>query len=53
CPECDHKREIARPCHEACMRCPFCGKRFPLEQFISQADEAMERFLEGLYFDRI
>jgi len=27
--------------------------RFPLEQFISQADEAMERFLEGLYFDRI
>ena len=35
------------------MRCPFCGKRFPLERFISQADEAMERFLEGLYVDRI
>lgn len=41
CPECDHKLEIARTCHEAFMRCPFCGKRFPLEQFISQADEAM------------
>lgn len=53
CPECDHKLEIARTCHEAFMRCPFCGKRFPLEQFISQADEAMERFLEVLYFDRI
>ena len=53
CPECDHKLEIARTCHEAFMRCPACGRRFPLEQFISQADEAMERFLEGLYCDRI
>mgnify|MGYP006898308926 CR=1 FL=1 len=26
CPECDHKLEIARTCHEAFMRCPFCGK---------------------------
>lgn len=53
CPECDHKLEVARTCHEAFMLCPSCGKRFPLEQFISQADEAMERFLENLYFDRI
>lgn len=53
CPECEHKLEVARTCHEAFMRCPFCGKRFPLEQFISQADEVMERFLENLYFDRV
>ncbi len=53
CPECSGKLQIARTCHEAYMRCPECGRRFPLQRFISQADDAMERFLEGLYVDRV
>lgn len=52
-PGCDAKLEIARTCHEAYMRCPKCGDTHPLQKFITQADEAMEKFLEALYVDRI
>lgn len=53
CPRCSGKLQITRTCHEASMVCPECGRRFPLRQFISRADDAMERFLENLYVDRV
>ncbi|MBQ9407089.1 MAG: hypothetical protein IJU37_10205 [Desulfovibrio sp.] len=53
CPHCGAALHIARTCHEVYMRCPDCGKRFPLSEYIERADEAMERFLESVYLDRI
>lgn len=53
CPHCSQKLQIARTCHEVYMRCTVCGKVFPLKEFIARADEAMERFLEQAYVDRI
>ena len=53
CPQCGQVLEIARTCHEVFMRCPACGKVYPLKDFIAQADEAMEAFLEQTYMDRI
>ncbi|MBQ7738361.1 MAG: hypothetical protein IJT59_01720 [Desulfovibrionaceae bacterium] len=53
CPKCQEKLEIARTCHEVFMRCKKCGQTYPLQDYIGQADEAMERFLENVYCDRI
>jgi len=35
------------------MFCPTCGKRFPVSEYIAQADEAMEGFLDQVYCDRM
>ena len=53
CPNCNGHLHIARTCHEVYMRCPSCGKHFPLRDFVSRADAAMEQFLENVYCDRI
>ncbi|MBQ7738650.1 MAG: hypothetical protein IJT59_03220 [Desulfovibrionaceae bacterium] len=53
CPQCQEKLDIARTCHEVFMRCNQCKRKYPLEQYIGQADEAMESFLENVYCDRI
>ena len=53
CPRCAKNLEISRTCHMVFMRCPHCQKQYPLEEFISKADAAMEEFLENVYFDRI
>lgn len=53
CRHCQTPLFIERTCHEVHMFCPECGKRFPLSEYISLADEAMERFLEQVYCDRM
>lgn len=53
CPACGAPLHIERSCHEVRMRCPACGAQFPLKDFIGNADDAMERFLENVYCDRI
>lgn len=53
CPRCGGKMDIVRACHEAHMHCPSCGGNFPLKNFIEQADEAMEAFLDTCYLDRL
>lgn len=53
CPRCGTPLHIARTCHEVYMHCPTCKTKFPLADYIAQADAAMERFLEGVYCDRI
>lgn len=53
CPECGSSLQIARTCHEVFMRCTQCEKKYDLKQFISKADNAMEKFLEAAYMDRI
>lgn len=53
CPTCGVPLRIERSCREVRMRCPACGGSFPLRDFIGKADEAMERFLENVYCDRI
>lgn len=53
CPICQAKMLIVRSCHETAMYCPKCRKQFPLRDFIGQADENMEKFLENLYCDRV
>ncbi|MBD5646582.1 MAG: hypothetical protein HDQ89_02815 [Desulfovibrio sp.] len=53
CPSCGAPLTIERSCREVRMRCPGCGKSFPLKDFIGNADEAMEQFLENVYCDRI
>ncbi len=53
CPNCQEKLEIARTCHEVYMRCKQCGRKYPLQEFIAKADEAMEAFLENVYCNRI
>jgi hypothetical protein len=35
------------------MHCPACKAQFPLQDYIRQADEAMEHFLENVYCNRI
>lgn len=53
CPDCGQPLLVERSCREAHMLCPGCRRRYDLKPFIAKADEALERFLEGLYFDRI
>lgn len=53
CPSCGAPLCIERSCHEVRMRCADCRKCFPLRDFIGRADDAMERFLENVYCDRI
>ncbi len=53
CPRCEARLHIGRSCHEVHMHCPACKAQFPLNEYISRADEAMERFLENVYCDRI
>ncbi len=53
CPSCQNSLLIERSCHEAHMRCPHCGKSYPLSDFIRQADKAMEDFLDKCYLDRL
>ncbi len=53
CPRCGVRLHIGRSCHEVHMHCPACKAEFPLNEYISQADEAMERFLENVYCDRV
>ncbi|MBB5143786.1 hypothetical protein HNQ38_001886 [Desulfovibrio intestinalis] len=35
------------------MRCSSCKAEFPLQEYIKQADDAMENFLENVYCNRI
>lgn len=53
CPTCGQALLVERSCREAHMYCPHCRQRYDLRPFIARADEALERFLEGLYLDRI
>lgn len=53
CPRCGTPLLIERACREVHMRCPACNTQYPLRDFIGQADEAMEQFLENVYCDRI
>jgi uncharacterized C2H2 Zn-finger protein len=53
CPRCGARLHIARTCHEVHMHCPACKARFALQDYNSQADDAMEHFLENVYCDRI
>ena len=53
CPACRNKLHICRSCHEVFIKCPVCGKNYDLKEMINQADEAMEKFLENVYMDRI
>lgn len=53
CPKCQTPMLIKRSCNEAKMHCASCDTSYPLAKFIGQADEAMEKFLENLYMDRI
>ena len=53
CPQCEGLLNIKRTCHEAYMACDACKQNFPLQQFIPQMDDAMEKFLEGLHSNRI
>lgn len=53
CPDCTNLLHIKRTCHEAFMTCKTCHKDFPLEPFIPKMDDAMEKFLENLYANRI
>lgn len=53
CPNCGAFMNIERSCNEAYMACPKCKRVYPLADFIVNADESMEKFLENLYFDRI
>ncbi|WP_165065078.1 dual CXXC motif small (seleno)protein [Desulfovibrio sp. ZJ200] len=53
CPDCGTRLHIARSCREVHMYCPACRAHYPLREYIHRADEAMERFLENVYCDRI
>ncbi|WP_297215630.1 dual CXXC motif small (seleno)protein [uncultured Desulfovibrio sp.] len=53
CPHCGKPMLIVRTCHEAHMYCEHCRQSYDLARFITQADDAMETFLAGLYMDRI
>ena len=53
CKKCTAPLSIERSCHEVHMSCPQCGEKAPLREYIAQADEAMESFLEQVYCDRM
>lgn len=53
CPKCPDSLHIVRTCHQVFMRCPACKAEFPLQDYIRQADDAMEGFLENVYCNRI
>ena len=46
CPTCGASLHIARTCHEVYMHCPACKAQFQLQDYIRQADEAIDETLE-------
>lgn len=53
CPKCGKPLKIARSCHSVFFKCDKCKMHWPLGQFINHEDAAMEKFLDGVYLDRI
>lgn len=53
CKECGQTLIVARTCHRVYMHCPKCDKKFPLNDYISKMDEALEKFMENVYCDRV
>lgn len=53
CPKCGAKLHIRRSCQNVEMVCLSCSSYFPLKDYIANADEVMENFLECVYCDRI
>lgn len=53
CPGCGTRLHIARSCREVHIYCPACRAHYPIREYISRADAAMEQFLENVYCDRI
>ena len=53
CRKCGQRVTVERSCHEVHVRCTSCGKQYPLQEYIQEADRAMEEFLENVYVDRM
>ncbi len=53
CRECRTPVLVERSCHEVHVVCPACGKMYSVQEYIREADEAMETFLEQVYCDRM
>lgn len=53
CPKCQENLRVVRSCREVRMVCPKCRSSGPLSDYINQADEALEEFMENVYVDRI
>lgn len=53
CHECGAQLKIQRSCHEVFMRCESCDKTYDIADYVAEMDDAMERFMEGVYCDRV
>ncbi len=52
CRNCGQKLVARRGCQEVTLDCRDCGTIFPLKEYASQMDDALEDFLSGHFCDR-
>jgi hypothetical protein len=53
CKNCDTALKVKRSCQHVYMQCDSCGTRGDINEYLSQMDDAMEEFMEGVYCDRV
>lgn len=53
CKSCGQAVKVARSCHLVYIICPHCQKKFELKEYLPLMDDVMEKFMEGVYCDRV
>ena len=52
CRQCGEALVARRGCRDVTLDCQSCGARYPLKDFASQIDDALEEFLSQHFCDR-
>lgn len=53
CKSCNRAVKVARSCNMVYIICPHCQQKFELQEYLSLMDDAMEKFMENIYCDRV
>lgn len=53
CHACGQPLTVYRACRVVSMQCETCKKVFPLQEYVSEMDSALENFMENVHCDRI
>lgn len=53
CHSCQHPLTAYRACQEVVLQCSGCGQTFPFSEYVQEMDDALERFMEGVFCNRI
>lgn len=53
CHTCGQHLKVYRSCHVVTLQCEACKKVSPLQEYVSEMDNALENFMENVHCDRV